>query len=115
MREPSIVEGEMGSGQGPDQEGSCEGGRETDLDAESNNWVRARWLLCEEGHWLGRIAGRKQGWEWLLWRPGSRWSENAGKCRMGRLSRHRPGPEDHTNIGMKWDTKLQAGVSTHVL
>lgn len=53
MREPSVVEDEMGSGQGPDQEGPCEGGQETDLAAESNNGVRARWLLCEEGHWLG--------------------------------------------------------------
>lgn len=55
MREPSTVGDEMGrgSGQGTDQEGSCEGGQETDLDAQSNNGVRARWLLCEERHWLG--------------------------------------------------------------
>lgn len=51
-RQPSTVEDEMGSGQGLDKEGAWKG-METDLDTESKRGVRARWLLGEEGHWLG--------------------------------------------------------------
>lgn len=82
----------MGSGQGPDQEGSCEGGPETDLDAESNNGARASGSCVRKATGWGRTAGRKQGWEqrdrWeAAQSPGSGRSEDGGKCRMGSLSR----------------------------
>lgn len=90
--QPSTVEDEMGSGQGPDKEGSWEEGQEADLDTESKRGVKARWLLCEQGHWLGRMAGRKQGWEQPdRWKAaavtrGAGGAEGGGKCRTRRDS-----------------------------